>query len=68
MTIIIWIEVGMSNAQRFINVTELYKSLGKNICEALPGFHTFTGCDYNPAFFRKRKKRPLSILYNSDNY
>lgn len=64
----IWIEVGVSNAQRFINVTELYKSLGKNICKALPGFHAFTGCDYNPAFFRKGKKHPLSILYNSDNY
>lgn len=48
--------VGTGNNQKFIDVTKLYESLGPNLCSALPGFHAFTGCDFNSAFYRKGKK------------
>ncbi|KAK5644018.1 hypothetical protein RI129_007863 [Pyrocoelia pectoralis] len=52
----------------FINVTQLHKSLGKNLILALPAFHALTGCDFNPAFFRKGKRRPFSIMKNSEDF
>ncbi|XP_025836082.1 uncharacterized protein LOC108740487 [Agrilus planipennis] len=30
--------------------------------KSLIGFHAFTGCDFNPAFFNKGKKRPFTLL------
>lgn len=60
--------VGTGNNQKFINVTKLYDTLGPNLSSALPGFHAFTGCDFNSAFYRKGKKKPLQILRNSPKY
>ena len=64
----IWMHVGVGNNQRYINVTKLYETLGKDLCVSLPAFHAFTGCDFNPAFFHKGKKRPFDILQRSDKY
>ncbi|GBP72610.1 hypothetical protein EVAR_50912_1 [Eumeta japonica] len=30
--------------------------------QSLPGFHAITGCDFNPAFFRKGKSKPYKTL------
>ena len=46
----------------------IHETLGESLCNALPGFHAITGCDYNPSFYRKGKKRPLTILRQSDEY
>ena len=35
---------------------------------SLAGFHAFTGCDFKPAFFRKRKQRPLQLLRKCDQF
>lgn len=48
--------VGTGNYQRFINISNLYETLGPRLCSSLPGFHALTGCDFNPAFYRKGKK------------
>ena len=32
------------------------------LSEAMPGFHSFTGCDYTPAFSGRGELRPLKIL------
>ncbi|CAG9763424.1 unnamed protein product [Ceutorhynchus assimilis] len=32
------------------------------------GFHALTGCDYNPAFFKKGKQRPFIILKKKYQY
>lgn len=64
----ICMEVGVGKNQRFINVTQLHKALGVNLSAALPAFHAFTGCDYNPAFFKKGKKRPFSIMEKSEEF
>lgn len=52
----ILIDAGTSKYQRLINVLKMYKKLGSKFCKALPGLHAMTGCDYNPTFFRKKRK------------
>jgi hypothetical protein len=60
--------VGTGNHQRFIDINKLYQTLGPHLCSSLPGFHALTGCDFNPAFYLKRKKKPFQILRNSQTY
>ena len=57
----VWLEVGLSssNTLRYISVNEIWRTLGSELCGALPGFHAFTGCDYTASFSRKGKIRPL---------
>lgn len=64
----VWMEAGTGASLRFVDVSQLYEKLGENICNALAGFHALTGCDQNPAFFRKGKKRPYSILLKNENF
>ena len=63
----IYMEVGIAskNSLCFIDVSSLYGKLGTRFAKSLPGFHSFTGCDQNPAFSRKEKVRPLAILEKS---
>ena len=49
----IYIDCGVSNSRHITGVNALHKLLGLDLCKALSGFHALTGCDYNPAFFRK---------------
>lgn len=46
----IWIGFGTANHQRIIDVTNLDQQLGNSICNALPGQHAFSGCDFIAAF------------------
>lgn len=66
----IYMDVGNSNnnSRRYIDVTLLADTLGKELCEALPGLHAFTGCDYSPSFNGKGKVRPLNIVENSPSF
>ncbi|EFX75053.1 hypothetical protein DAPPUDRAFT_108314 [Daphnia pulex] len=59
-----WLEVGTQskNNHRYVDINAICKSLGKSLSNAIPAFHAFTGCDYTPAFSRKTKTRPFSIL------
>ncbi|CAH1963772.1 unnamed protein product [Acanthoscelides obtectus] len=66
--LMIWINNGVGNHQRYVNVNELYRILGDSLSKALPCFHAITGCDYTPAFFRKGKVRPFKILEQSKEY
>ncbi len=63
-------EIGTStnNTRRFIEVSKLAMELGRTLCEALPGLHAFTGCDYSPAFKGKGKVRPLSVMEKSEEF
>lgn len=67
-TLRIWMEIGVGNNQRHLDVTEVYKKLGPSVCRSLPGFHATTGCDYNPSFYRKGKLRPWKLLKKSAEY
>lgn len=64
----IYIECGVSRSRHIIDVNALHEHLGLDLCKALPGFHAFTGCDYNPAFFRKGKQRPFQILAKNKEF
>lgn len=64
----IWIFTGTGKKQRYIDLTKVYEYLGPSLCRSLPGFHTLTGCDYNPAFFKKGKQRPFNILKKKHEY
>jgi len=64
----LWIQGGVGNHERLINVNELYQVLGISLSKALPCFHAITGCDYTPAFFRKGKLRPFKLLEKSVEY
>lgn len=35
---------------------------------SLVGFHAFTGCDFNLAFYKKGKKKPFDILRSSESH
>lgn len=64
----IYIECGVSNSRHVVNISALVEDLGLDLCRALPGFHAFTGCDYNSAFYRKGKIRPFGILKKRDEF
>ncbi len=53
------------NTRQYINVSTMAHNLGKNICEALPGYHAFTGCDFTASFFGKGKVRPFKLMRKS---
>lgn len=64
----IFIKVGVGTHQRFINVTQLHKTLRTKFSAALLVFHAFTGCNFNPVFFRQSKKHPCSIMSSFANF
>lgn len=64
----VWILTGTGNNLRYVNLTKIHAELGDSICRSLPGFHAITGCDYNPAFFRKGKLKPYKILKKHQEY
>lgn len=49
-------------------MTALYEKCGELFCKSLTGFHAITGCDFNPAFFRKGKLRPFKLLQNNEQF
>lgn len=59
---------GTGKNKKIINVNDLYNKLGVDLCKSLPAFHAFTGCDYNPSFYRKAKLGPFKILRKSAGY
>ena len=66
----IWMETGLQskNTLRYIDISGLAHILGESLCRSLPGFHSFTGCDFSPAFLRKGKKLPLLLLQKNEKW
>ncbi|XP_046608971.1 uncharacterized protein LOC124299714 isoform X2 [Neodiprion virginianus] len=58
----VWMLTGAGNNLRYVDLTKIHAKLGESICRSLPGLHAFTGCDYNPAFYRKAKLKPYKLL------
>ncbi|KOB66025.1 Uncharacterized protein OBRU01_21848 [Operophtera brumata] len=48
----VWMDLGVGNARRYIDVSALSVQLGSMLSRALPAFHALTGCDFNPALTR----------------
>lgn len=51
-----------------MNVTKIFVKLGTNVARALPGLHSFTGCDFIPAFYRKGKTSSLKKITSAPEY
>ena len=52
----LWIAFGRDKHFRTIPIHSISTSLGRNICKALPMFHSLTGCDTVSAFFGHGKQ------------
>ena len=60
----IWMDFGTSgkNDRLFLDIISISRALGTTICQALPGFHAFTGSDYTHLHFTK-KRRNVYLKY-----
>ena len=69
-TATLWMDTGTNarNTRRYINLTAVGEVMGPLLCQSLPAFHAFTGCDYTSAFVRKGKKRPFAKLEKKQRY
>ena len=47
---------------RYIDINQLHTTLGQSLCDALPVYHAFIGCDYTASFSRRRKVTPLNLF------
>lgn len=61
----VWMDCGVGQSQRLINITKMYQTLGADVCKALPGIHAFSGCDFNSCFYRKGKIKPLQLMMDN---
>eukprot|EP00117_Sycon_ciliatum_P011697 scpid10404/ scgid5699/ len=50
---------------RYILMNAISEKLGQAVCDALPGFHAFTGCDTTSAFAGRGKKGAFKLLCNN---
>lgn len=60
----VWIEHGdtMRNAAQLVNVSEVFRKLSPILINALPAWHAYTGCIYEPAFYGKTRKTCFKLL------
>ncbi|XP_052744418.1 uncharacterized protein LOC128199343 [Bicyclus anynana] len=65
---VVWMLTGTGNNLRYVDLTKIHAELELLTCQSLPGFHAITGCDFNPALFRKGKLKPYKILKKDPEY
>ena len=58
---------GTRSQARVITVTQVCEQVGVEVCWALPGLHTLTGCDTVSSFTGKGKKAALDIVKAEDS-
>ncbi|XP_065669502.1 uncharacterized protein LOC136088770 [Hydra vulgaris] len=61
-------ETGCGNKQRILNVNKIAKEIGYDCCDAMIGFHSFTGCDAVSAFQGKGKLSALKTAGKKKEY
>jgi len=54
-------EISTGNKHRYLSVRQ-HAAVLRNVTQALPSLHAFTGCNSTSAFVCKGRKRPLSIM------
>ena len=57
---------GTKQRRRYVNISKVSAALGQNVCHALPGFHSLTGCDSVSAFVGKGKAQGLQLLKSNE--
>lgn len=58
---------GSGSKKREVDINAISDKLGRTICDALPGFHSFTGCDSTSAFAQRGKKQAFKLLCSTAN-
>ena len=61
-------DTGMGNKGRLLNVNDIYKNKGEDICSVLPALHCLTGGDTTSAFVRGGKMFPLKLVDRKPEY
>ena len=64
----IFIKCGTKTRTRYIDVSKVAISVGKDVCHSLPGMHAFTGCDTVSAFSGRGKVGALKLLKGHSKY
>ena len=52
----IWVAFGTGRVFRHLHVNQICQNLGEPMCQAIPLYHAFTGCDTTSQFYGKAKK------------
>ena len=61
-------DTGMGNKRRLLNVNDIHKNKGEDICSVLPALHCFTGCDTTSAFVHRGKIAPLKLVERNPQF
>ena len=61
-------DTGSGDKRRLIDITSIVEEHGADMCSALLGLHTFTGCDSNSSFMKKGKIRPIKAMKRDNKY
>lgn len=64
----IYIHTGTKTRTRYLDIQTLSSKLGSAVCGALPGLHSFTGCDTNSAFAGKGKKKAFDFVVSKSMF
>ena len=67
-TLRLLLDTGSGDSRRLIDISELGKDIGEDLCKALLGFYVFTGEDTNAAFRGMGKVRPYKKLLANPKY
>ena len=59
---VVLFDTGTGNKRRLLNIEQIVKVEGSDLCLALPALHCFTRCDTINAFVRRGKITPLKVL------
>ena len=59
---------GTRNRERYVHVQKVASAVGHGTCCALPGMHSFTGCDSVSAFSGKGKVSAFKLLQKNKKY
>ena len=59
---------GTSSRVIYLDISKIAKSLGSNVCRALPSVHAFIGCDSVSAFAGKGKVSSLKLLKGNTTF
>ena len=59
-------ETGSGLNRKVFSLTSTAQSLGSAMCNALPGFHAFTGCDTTSSFARRGKSSAFKLIASGE--
>ena len=58
--------IDSNNSREYLDITKLQRPI--DYVDALPGIYTFTANDYKPAFYRKRKIKPITLMHKHKRF